>query len=344
MEDAYIIFGGCGFIGLHTSKFLIKSGWHGKIILCDIKPPESHSAKKYIEDEIKKNQVKYIEIDVRKPIDKNIFTNYKIQRIYNFAAIHREPGHPKHEYFETNILGAQNVCKLASEVQCESIIFTSSISPYGPSETEIYETSLTCPETAYGSSKLAAEYIHRIWLGEKNNHKLLILRPGVVFGPGEGGNVTRLVKTISKFGFFLRVGDKNIRKAGIYVKELCAATDWLFLRLQNNSEEQLIISNMTFDPGPTLTEYVQAVGRTAGIKPKVIPIPTPLLMLAAHIIYFISRGTKISEQINPVRVRKITRSNNMRGGYLKTNQYKYKFNLDQAFTDWKNDMPSDWAR
>jgi nucleoside-diphosphate-sugar epimerase len=344
VNNTYLIFGGCGFIGLHTASFLIKSGWKGKIILCDIKPPQSHAASQYVKKELDSGQVNYIELDVRSPIDPQIFANYKIDRIYNFAAIHREPGHPKKEYFETNILGAENVCKFASAVNCSSIVFTSSISPYGPSESEIYETSLTCPETAYGSSKLAAEYIHRLWLGEASDRKLLILRPGVVFGPGEGGNVTRLVRTISKFGVFFRVGDKNIRKAGIYVKELCSATDWLLNKLQQDNTEKILISNMTFDPGPTLTEYIQAVGTTANVNPKVIPIPTSLLMLAANIIYVGLHGTKIAEQLNPVRVRKITRSNNVRGGYLKNNSYPYKFSLLEAFSDWKQDMPKDWAK
>lgn len=342
MEKAYVIFGGTGFIGLHTCQFLIKSGWDQKILLCDIKPPQQHSAHQYISDNLANGQVEYINIDVRKDINPEIFKNYEITRIYNFAAIHREPGHPKNEYFETNILGAENVCELANKTNCPSIIFTSSISPYGPSEQEVYESSLTCPETAYGSSKLAAEYIHRLWLEKEPNRKLIILRPGVVFGPGEGGNVTRLVRMISKFGLFFRVGEKNIRKAGIYVKELCNATEWLFQRLQHDTKENLIISNMTFDPGPTLAEYIKAVGTTAEKNPHVIPVPTPLLMLGAKIIHTILSGSKIAEQINPVRVRKITRSNNVRGGYLSKNKYQYKFNLSEAFLDWKKDMPGDW--
>ena len=55
----------------------------------------------------------------------------KIDVIINLAAVHREPGHKLHEYFTTNILGAENVCDFAEKVKCNRIIFTSSISPYG---------------------------------------------------------------------------------------------------------------------------------------------------------------------------------------------------------------------
>ena len=35
--------------------------------------------------------------------------------IFNFAAVHRTPGHEDHEYFETNIRGAENVVTFAEK-------------------------------------------------------------------------------------------------------------------------------------------------------------------------------------------------------------------------------------
>ena len=103
----------------------------------------------------------------------------------NLAAIHREPGHQDYEYFETNLKGAENVCSWADQVGCNKIIFTSSIAPYGPAEEPKDEQSLTVPVTAYGSSKLAAEKIHIAWQHKDiEGRQLVIVRPGVVFGPG----------------------------------------------------------------------------------------------------------------------------------------------------------------
>ena len=103
-----------------------------------------------------------------------------------FAAVHREPGHEGHEYYQTNLLGAENVCDWADKVNCQKIIFSSSIAPYGPSEDERNESSLPVPTTAYGGSKLAAEKIHQIWQAKDfDKRQLVIVRPGVVFGPGE---------------------------------------------------------------------------------------------------------------------------------------------------------------
>ena len=54
--------------------------------------------------------------------------------VFNFAAVHRTPGHPDYAYFETNIKGAENVCNFATAHGINHIVFTSSIAPYGASE------------------------------------------------------------------------------------------------------------------------------------------------------------------------------------------------------------------
>ena len=83
----------------------------------------------------------------------------KVDLIFNLAAVHREPGHEPFEYYDTNLAGAENVCSWATTVNCSRLVFTSSISPYGPSENLKDEDSQPAPDTPYGSSKLAAEYI-----------------------------------------------------------------------------------------------------------------------------------------------------------------------------------------
>ncbi len=73
------------------------------------------------------------------------------------------------------------------------LFFTGSISLYGVSESVKDELTLPVPVTAYGASKLTAEKIHQIWRAkDANDRRLVIVRPGVVFGPGEGGNISRL--------------------------------------------------------------------------------------------------------------------------------------------------------
>ncbi len=200
------------------------------------------------------------------------------------------------------------------------MVFTSSISPYGPSEDLKDESSLPVPETPYGSSKLAAEEIHIGWQSGCACRRLLILRPGVVFGPGEGGNVTRLVRSVVK-GYFVYVGNRQTRKAGGYVKELCRAIRF-GLEHQDRSREAVTLLNFSMDPPATLESYVNAIRRVAGIRRSPMSVPRSLLLGMAFPIDAVARTFGIRQPISPVRVRKLFRSTSIdpaalrRLGYL----------------------------
>lgn len=334
------IFGGSGFIGVFFAKQLLATGNFQKVYLYDkeqvANKPFPYRAR-LVNDEQRIVEVKG---DVRQPIDWQ--PDEPVTLIANFAAVHREPGHEDFEYYETNLLGAENVCAWAERVDCKELIFTSSISPYGPSEQQKDERSLPVPATAYGGSKLAAEKIHQIWLaGDKTQRHLVIVRPGVVFGPGEGGNVSRLVKAVLKRYFFY-MGNRDTRKAGTYVKELCAAMLWV---LQRQKEQGLHFSlfNMSMNPGPSIQEYVEAVCSVAGVRRRIPGVPYPLLLTAAYGIDLIARPLGINHPFSPVRIRKLVRSNNIHPGYLVEQGYPYEYTLASALADWKADCPDEWC-
>lgn len=345
MKKTAIIFGGTGFIGLHFSRYLIDQKLFEQIILADIKPPEQHIASQFIAPELKTGLIRYESSDVRLPIKKEILRDgEQAAFIANFAAVHREPGHESHEYYETNIPGARNVCAFAEAVSCEDILFTSSISPYGPSETPKDESVIPTPETAYGGSKLAAELIHSAWAEkDQSRRRLLIVRPGVVFGPGEGGNVSRLIKMIAVRGFFVFAGNEQTRKAGIYVKELCNAMWWM-LELQKKHSVGIRTANMTMNPGPSMKEYVDAVQKVSGRRAFVPSIPPWMLMSVARFIQTITGIVGLKTSVNVVRVRKLIRSNNILPGVLYAESYPYKYSLVEAFDDWRKFLPQEWGK
>ena len=114
------------------------------------------------------------------------FTPTEDDVIFNFAAVHRTPGHEDHEYFEMNIRGAENVVAFAEKWNIKKIVFTSSIEPYGAAEELKKEPTLPTPNTAYGISKLVAEKIHEKWQNgdaclpwQKGYHQGLYLCKGV---------------------------------------------------------------------------------------------------------------------------------------------------------------------
>jgi len=336
-----VIFGGTGFIGTHICQHWLREKLADRIFLVDLLPPRNEPYSSELQAGIKSGRVVFIHGDVRNDLWRDQLPG-GADLIFNLAAIHREPGHESHEYFETNLKGAENICRWASDVQCARMVFTSSISPYGPSEVLKDEDSQPAPETPYGTSKLAAEKIHRDWQCADSRRKLLILRPGVVFGPGEGGNVTRLLRSVIK-GYFVYVGNRKTRKAGGYVKELGYVAQF-GLEYQDRTGEKFTLLNFSMNPTPRLEEFVRAIQHVGGIRRGPLNVPRSLLIGAAYPIDAVARTFGIRQPVSPVRVRKLFRSTSIDPKRLRELEYQWRFTMEQAFLDWKRDHPEDFAK
>lgn len=316
----YLIFGGEGFIGTHVSQHIIKSDANANIYSIDLLKHNNFSF------------VEYIKTDVREPLNIQMKDDNSI--IYNLAAVHKTPGHPSNEYFETNIKGAENICNFARQNNIETIVFTSSIAPYGASEDLKKETSVPMPNTPYGISKLTAEHIHKTWQAEKaNTRKLVIVRPGVVFGKGEGGNFTRLYKSMKK-GFFFYPGRKDTLKASVYVKDVARILYQTSLELSPG----VYTFNLTYLPAPTIETICKTIAEVTGVKEPKFKIPGALLTTAAGGAFYGGKflGKNI-QGIHPDRVKKLMISTNISGENLANSPFALKYSLKEAVADWFED-------
>lgn len=335
-----VIFGGTGFIGSFFAEQVLNDGKIKKVILADIKPICELRFLRILQPFIDAGTLEYVNCDVRNTIATQLSNYSDVSLIANFAAIHREPGHQPHEYYETNLLGAENVCDWASKVDCSDIIFTSSIAPYGPCEEPKSETDVPVPISPYGGSKLAAEKIHLVWSAKVISRHLTIVRPGVVFGPGEGGNVSRLIKATLK-GYFFFMGNKETRKAGTYVKELTRAMLWVHQNGRDSKRENSLF-NMTMTPAPSMNEYVNTIQKVAGTTKKIPTVPFWFLYPISFVVEAIAKLVGISQPISPVRLRKLVKSNYIVPDFLIAHGYEYKYSLNDALSEWKTISPEEW--
>lgn len=335
----YIIFGGTGFIGTHLANLIHEKYPESNIWSLDIVDPsklagmseaqiqEYTTIKKWkspvVEGESRK--ATFVYCDVRKPIGDLPFEPTADDVIFNFAAVHRTPGHPDHAYFETNMLGAENVCNFAEKYGIKNMVFTSSIAPYGAAEELKTETTLPTPNTPYGISKLVAEKIHQKWQAAGEGRKLTIVRPGVVFGKGENGNFTRLYWGIRKH-MFAYPGRKDTIKACIYVKELVRFILWNVEERQSMSD----LFNCTFEPAYTIEQIVKTMKEETGLTQFVPYIPNFVIMPAAFCALLVGSPMGIC----PARVKKLQISTNICGKKLAESGYEFKWTFSQAIADW----------
>lgn len=325
----YILFGGSGFIGTHLIHLLLKECVRPGDVIYDldlVMPGEEGVVPGVVE---KNDGVQYIRLDVRKPIDFE-FVPTPEDVIFDLAAVHRTPGHPDEAYFETNIRGAENVTAFAEKYGIRKILFTSSIAPYGASEDLKTEETLPTPNTPYGISKLVAEKIHQIWQARDPARELTIVRPGIVYGKGEHGNMTRLYRGQKK-GYFFYAGRKDTIKACIYVKELVRFFKYRMLDLSFPGAE---IYNCTYESAYTIEEICDAMQKATGLHRHVPLVPAGLLLFAAGILGPIG-GKKVG--IHPARVRKLMVSTNVCGRKLAATDYKFHYTLEESFRDWFED-------
>ena len=336
----YFITGGTGFIGTHLTKLLKELHPEATVYNLDIVEPGAPlpAVKGHYHSPLRKGETlpsKFIYCDVRKPIDLDVPISSE-DIIFNFAAVHRTPGHEDHEYFETNIKGAENVCEFAERHGIRKMVFTSSIAPYGAAEELKEETTLPTPNTPYGISKLVAEKIHQTWQArDRDNRQLTIVRPGVVFGKGENGNFTRLYWGI-KGHKFAYPGRKDTIKACIYVKELVR---FMLYRLENH-REGVELYNCCYEPAYTIQHIVEAMKKVTGLKTFVPDIPNWIIMPTAAVI-----GTMGAPMgICPARVKKLQISTNICGEKLKNSGYKFKWTFEEALKDWFEDNDKKWLK
>jgi len=311
MAKRVLIFGGAGFIGRHLQKFIEGIEPNTEVHILDIAVA--------VED------ATHHCLDVRKPIMLELAPAETV--IYNLAAIHKTPGHPDHDYFEVNILGAQNVCDFADRIGANVILFSSSIAPYGASEDLKTEESLPKPNTPYGISKLVAEHMHRTWQASQAGRRLAIIRPGIVFGQGEGGNFTRLAKALQK-GLFAYAGRRDTKKAGIYVKDLVRIMD-----LMTKSNRPVQLYNCCFQAPPTIEEIVETMKAVQGVNRRTFLIPALVLQAMAKVLGLFN---SVGLGFHPDRVKKLMVSTQISGAKL-AQDYPLQYDLKSALEDWKFD-------
>lgn len=228
------IIGGAGFVGSFLSKEL-----HRKNIIHKIYDINNYSEK-----------VNYLDVE-------RIETFKKLENtevIVNLAAVHRDDIKPLSRYDDVNVFGAENVCKAARKNNINKIIFTSSVAIYGFPSTIIDESGKANYFNDYGRTKYLAELEYKKWQAEDpENRTLVIIRPTVIFGPGNRGNVYNLLKQVASKRF-LMIGNGKNKKSMAYVENVAA-----FLEFSLNFKPGLHIYNYIDEPDFDMNSLIMIV-------------------------------------------------------------------------------------
>jgi nucleoside-diphosphate-sugar epimerase len=170
-----------------------------------------------------------------------------------------------------NVEGTRRVAGLAAAKGCNRFILISSISVYGDGKPNPCDEEQPCHPTGdYAVSKFEAENAARE-ICEKNEVDLCMLRMATVYGPGDPGNVLRLIKSIDG-GRFIWAGGGGNSKSLISVADAARAAVIAF----ENMPWGTSIFNVTDEPH-TMREIVETIADALGKKKPSLSLPAFLV-------------------------------------------------------------------
>lgn len=239
------------------------------------------------------------------------------------AAEHRDDVSPISRYYETNVKGTQNVLDEMDRVGCKHLIFTSSVAVYGLNKINPNENHLVDPFNHYGKSKWEAEKVIKAWYDNDAKGKIVtIIRPTVIFGEKNRGNVYNLLKQIAS-GKFMMIGKGQNRKSMAYVGNVVA---FIKHRLEL-AEEGYHVFNYIDKPDLTMRSLLRVIERSLNKKIPSVSIPIWLGYLGGFgfdILAFVT-GKKLS--ISSVRVKKFVATTQFDATKVHSSGFKAPYTL-----------------
>jgi nucleoside-diphosphate-sugar epimerase len=220
--------------------------------------------------------------------------------IVNLAAEHRDDVRPLSLYDEVNVGGALNICTIARDKGVKTIIFTSSVAVYGFAPIGTDESGKIAPFNDYGRTKYEAEQVFKTWQAEAASERtLVVIRPTVVFGEQNRGNVYNLLRQIAS-GKFVMVGSGENRKSMAYVENLAALIEYAI-----DFKPGVHIYNFIDKPDFSMNSLVANVNRILGKSPNIgFRLPYSIGLLIGKGFDFVATITGKRFAISSIRVKK----------------------------------------
>ncbi len=294
------ITGGSGFIGSRLIEDLKKDGH--EIVIVD----KAHSVPVNILDQEKLN-VACAGCDT----------------IIHLAAAHRDDIFPRSIYYEENGQGTLNVTKAAEINGIKRIIFTSTVAVYALNSGTPDENSPVEPFNDYGKSKLEAEEYIRTWAEKEAGRIATIIRPVVVFGENNRGNVYNLINQISN-GKFLMIGRGDNKKSMAYVGNVAAFIKHCLKESSSN------LYNYADKPDLKTNELIETIYKKLEKTKPSLTIPYWFGMLAGFGFDVLAKITRRTFPISSIRIQKFCADTSVASDKKNQTRFKPQYSLSDG--------------
>lgn len=199
------------------------------------------------------------------------------------------------EYFEVNTTLTSELFDLFLKSDARDFIYFSSVKAAADSVSGVLdEQAIPSPQTPYGQSKQQAE-VYMLSRPLPEGKRLFILRPCMIHGPGNKGNLNLLYQFVGK-GIPYPLAAFENRRSFLSVDNLC----FVVKEILNRPEVKSGIYNLADDESLSTNDVVKIIAQTLDRKPRLLSIPAGLLKGIAKI------GDRIKLPVNSERLKKLT--------------------------------------
>ncbi len=215
------------------------------------------------------------------------------------AAEHRDDVSPTSLYYDVNVEGMRHTLEAMEANGVSRLIFTSSVAVYGLDKDNPDESFPADAFNHYGKSKWEAEQVLQEWYKTHADWNINIVRPTVIFGEGNRGNVFNLLNQIAS-GKFMMIGDGKNQKSMSYVGNVVAFLEFLI----QHKREGYNVYNYVDKPDFTTNDLVYHTGEILGKKIPTTHIPYWIGMLGGYSLDVLAFLSRKKLTISSVRVKK----------------------------------------
>jgi nucleoside-diphosphate-sugar epimerase len=199
------------------------------------------------------------------------------------------------EYYEVNTELTKTLFDLFLESNCKTFIYFSSVKAVADQvEGILTEDHPYHPQTVYGKSKaLAEQYLLSKELPK--DKRLYILRPCMIHGPNNKGNLNLLYSFVCK-GIPYPFGKYHNKRSFVSVENLC----FIINELIDNTEIESGIYNIADDASLSTIDLVKVMGNVLNKPLRILNLPKTFVNVLAKI------GDVLPIPINSERLQKLT--------------------------------------
>jgi nucleoside-diphosphate-sugar epimerase len=199
------------------------------------------------------------------------------------------------EYFDINTKLTQELFDVFLESNCRDFIFFSSVKAVTDKAAGfLTEETFTNPQTAYGQSKLQAE-LYILSKDLPQGKRLFIIRPCMIHGPGNKGNLNLLYQLVSK-GIPWPLGAFQNQRSFCTIDNVC----YVIHQILEREDIPSGVYNLADDEIVSTNELIELIAATSSRKARIFPIPKKLINTIAKI------GDILHLPLNTERLDKLT--------------------------------------